>query len=82
MNKVFKHYNIPLKAKKNLGKGLFGYAFLTDKDTVVKITNNSNEAFASFVIMQKGNLLKTQAKVFKMYKITIGSRSLYIIEKE
>ena len=82
MNKVFKHYNIPLKAKKNLGKGLFGYAFLTDKDTVVKITNYSNEAFASFVIMQKGNLLKTQAKVFKMYKITNGSRSLYIIEKE
>lgn len=82
INKVFKHYNIPIKAKKNLGKGLFGYAFLTDKDTVVKITNNSNEAFASFVIMQKGNLLKTQAKVFKMYKITNGSRSLYIIEKE
>jgi hypothetical protein len=32
--------------------------------------------------MQKGNLLTTQAKVFKMYKITNGSRSLYIIEKE
>jgi hypothetical protein len=82
VNSLLDFFKIPIRVKKNVGEGSYGVAFLTDKKTVLKITNNANEAYSSFVIMKNRGKLKTQADVYNVFKITNGEESLYLIEKQ
>jgi len=82
INKTLKNLKIPIEAKKILGKGSYGIAYLTKKNTVLKVTESSQEAFANYMINQNQEKLKSNAKVFNVFKITDGDKDTYLIEKE
>lgn len=80
MNGILRAIGLPFKVTDDIGNGAFGTAFLTDRGTVLKITDLANEAYGSYVI-SKSNF-KSQAKVYNVFKITDGAKNLFFIEKE
>jgi hypothetical protein len=80
INSLLKSVGVPFKVTKELGTGASGTAFLTNRKTVLKVTNESAEAYTSYIISISN--FKNQAKVHNVFKITDGTRSMYFIEKE
>jgi hypothetical protein len=81
INEILIRVGLPLRVIKDIGMGLYGNAFTTDRDSVLKVSYSSKEAYASFMIMQGD--YESQVKVFNVFKITnADNESLYFIEKE
>ncbi len=81
INKILKNVGLPFRVTKDIGMGLYGNAYTTDRDSVLKVTYSAKEAYASFMIMQGG--YESQVKTYNVFKVTDAlNNSLYFIEKE
>jgi len=81
-NSILSKLGITIKVIEKLGKGKLGYAFLTDNGNVVKLTDNKQEALASFIFLNHKNNLKTQAKIFNVLQFVYNQSYFYLIERE
>jgi len=82
VNNVLKKIKVNLKAKKQLGDGASGIAYLTNRDTVLKVTNNGEEGYVSYLIMKNGDDFKSQAKVYNVFIVYGFGTPMFFIEKE
>ena len=71
--------------KNHLGEGSYGVAYETERGTVCKIAGSPNgdgEAFIALKIKENQDKLNAQVKIYGVYKIVTGNRTIWVIEKE
>ena len=87
INELLKKIGIPIKVTKFVGSGAFGSAYLTTKNTILKITESESEFYANYRSTLVDDL-KSHAKIYNIFAVTTISEmdshmsQYFFIEKE
>ena len=82
INKILKKLKVNIQVTKILGEGASGVAFLTNRNTVLKVTSNGEEGYVSYVIMKNQNDFKSQSKIYNVFIVFGMGEPTFFIEKE
>ena len=86
INQVLENIGIPIKVKYELGEGSYGTAWMTENDTVLKLTKNGAEAYSSYIIFKNQENFRSQAEIYNIFIINdyskVDVQRIYFIEKQ
>ena len=86
INQLLENIGIPIKVKYELGEGSYGTAWMTENDTVLKLTKNGAEAYSSYIIFKNQENFRSQAEIYNIFIINdyskVDVQRIYFIEKQ
>ena len=86
INQLLENIGIPIKVKFELGEGANGTAWMTENDTVLKLTKNGAEAYSSYIIFKNQENFRSQAEIYNIFIINdyskVDVQRIYFIEKQ
>lgn len=86
INQLLAKIGIPIRVKYNLGEGANGTAWVTENDTVLKLTKNAAEGYSSYVIFKNQENFNSQAEIYNIFIVNdyegVDVQRIYFIEKE